>query len=127
VIYRASSDLGRPNFGATLLQVGPESNNLKIALTFDDRAFHVGWAELLMGWLLYLSGYQLNVACGATDVFQVSDDVRQRCDAFRQQVETLLSGPLRCRIEEIEEGNYKRYLVHNFRRATSASPKKILL
>jgi hypothetical protein len=127
VIYRAASDLGRPNFGATLLQVGPESNNLKIALTFADRAFHVAWAELIMGWLLALSAYQLRVACDATDVFQVSDDIQRHATAFRQQVDALLSSPLRCRIEEIEEGSYKRYLVHNFRRATSAAPKKILL
>jgi hypothetical protein len=38
-----------------------------------------------------------------------------------------LSRPDRCRIEEVEEGGYKRFLVHNFRRAPSGAPKKILL
>jgi hypothetical protein len=127
VIYRAAGDLGRPNFGATLLQVGPESNNLKIALTFADRTFHAAWAELLLGWLLRLCERQLSLAATATDIFEVSDELRAQRERFAQQVEKVLANGLRCRIEEVEAGGYKRYLVHNFRRTTSAAPKKVLL
>jgi hypothetical protein len=69
-VYRAASDLGRPNFGATLLAVGPESNNLRLAYTFDDRSFHVGWAELELGWLLRACERQLAVAIHVPAVFK---------------------------------------------------------
>lgn len=127
LIYRAASDLGRPNFGATILQIAPESNNLKIALTFADHAFHIGWAELIIGWLLVLCEQQVSFISRAEDVFEVPSAVKERCAAFGRQVELLLANPLRCRIEEVDEGGYKRYLVHNFRRSAGAAPKKILL
>ena len=126
-VYRPASDLGRPNFGATVLQVGPESNNLRLALTFADRAFHLGWAELTLGWLLALAERQLHVAVGAGGTFAISDELRSQCEAFARDVDALLADPSRCTIEEVEEENYKRYLVHNFRRTSGGAPKKVLL
>lgn len=127
VIYRAASELGRPNFGATFLQIGPESNNLKLALTFADRAFHAAWAELIMGWLLVLCERQLRLAVEASDVFVVSPEVREQCEQFGRRVNETLAGSLRCRIEEIDEDGHKRFLISNFRRSTGAAPKKVLL
>ena len=126
-VYRPASDLGRPNFGATLLQVAPESNNLRLALAFADGAFHIGWAELVLGWLLALAERQLHVALAAGDLFPISEDVRSRYEDFARHVDTALSNSARCSVEEVEEEGYKRYLVQNFRRTGGAAPKKILL
>jgi hypothetical protein len=126
-VYRPASDLGRPNFGATLLQVGPESNQQRLALAFADRAFHLGWAELILGWLLALAERQLAAALAAEGIFALSDEVRATYNSLAAEVEAALARGDRCHIEEVEEENYKRYLVHNFRRASSGAPKRVLL
>jgi len=126
-VYRPASELGRPSFGATLLAVGPESNNQRLALSFADSAFHLGWSELVLGWLLSLCERQLAVAVHAKGVFPIHDDTHRAYADFARQVEASLSRADRCRIDEIEEDNHKRYLVSNFRRAPSGTPKKILL
>jgi len=126
-VYRPASDLGRPNFGATLLQVGPESNNRRLALTFADRAFHLGWAELVLGWLLALAERQLAVALAAEGVFALSDEVRAAYGSLAAEVDAALARSDRCRIDEIEDEGYKRYLVHNFRRTSGSAHKKVLL
>ena len=126
-VYRPAADLGRPAFGATLLQTGPESNNIRLAIAFADASFHLGWAEITLGWLLALAARQLQVIIEATDIFPVSDERLQRYEALRKQVDTALARNDRCRIEEVADRGDRRYLVHNFRRAPSASPKKVLL
>ena len=126
-VYRPASELGRPSFGATTLLIGPESNNRRLALTFADSSFHVGWAELTLGWLLALCERQLAVAVHAKGTFAIHDDTHAAYRAFAERVEQALSRADRCSIEEIEEGQYKRYLAHNVRRAAGSAPKKILL
>ena len=126
-VYRPAADLGRPAFGATLLQTGPESNNVRVAIGFADASFHLGWAEITLGWLLALAARQLQVIVEATDVFPTSDERRQRYEALRKQADEALSRSDRCRIEEVEDRGDRRYLVHNFRRAASGAAKKILL
>jgi hypothetical protein len=126
-VYRPASDLGRPNFGATLLEIGPESNNQRLALAFAPTAFHIGWAELSLGWILALCERQLAVAVHAKDVFAVQEDAHEAYAGFARRVDQTLSRTDRCRIEEVEAENQKRYLVHDFRRATGAAPKRILL
>jgi hypothetical protein len=126
-VYRPAADLGRPAFGATLLQTGPESNNIRVALAFADASFHLGWAEITTGWLLALAARQLQVVVEATDVLPVSDERRERYDALRKQVDATLARGDRCRIEEVEDRGDRRYLVHNFRRASGGATKKILL
>jgi hypothetical protein len=126
-VYRPASDLGRPNFGATLLQVGPESNNQRLALTFADRAFHLGWAEIVLGWLLALAERQLAVTLAAESIFAVSDEVRADCGRLAAEVDAALGRSDRCHIEEVDEEGYKRYLVHNFRRTSGSAPKRVLL
>lgn len=127
IVYRAASDLGRPNFGATLLLTGPESNNLRLAYTFADRSFHHAWAEIEFGWLLRLCERQLAVAGHMRDVFNVTDDTHRDIAAYARRAQELLSNPIRARLEEVEDGNLKRWLVHNFRRQPSGAPKKWLL
>ena len=126
-VYRPASELGRPSFGATTLLIGPESNNRRLALSFADTSFHIGWAELTLGWLLALCERQLAVAVHAKDIFPIHDDVHAAYRAFAAKTGLALSRSDRCYVEEIEEGQYKRYLAHNVRRAAGAAPKKILL
>jgi len=117
-VYRPASELGRPNFGATLIEVGPESNNVRLALTFADTTFHVGWAELVLGWLLALCERQLAVVAHANDVFPIHEDTHQAYADFARRVGEALSRSDRCRIEEIEVEGYKRYLVLQLPAAT---------
>jgi len=42
-------------------------------------------------------------------------------------IDELLSAGSRCRIEEVEDGNFRRWLVHAFRRQPSGAPRKMLL
>jgi hypothetical protein len=126
-IYRPASDLGRPNFGATLLQVAPESNNSRLAIGFADASFHLGWAEIVVGWLLALAMRQLQVIVDAEGIFPVSDEARATYESLRLNTDAALSRDDRCRIEEVEDGNSRRYLVHAFRRSAGGAAKRIVL
>jgi hypothetical protein len=126
-VYRVSSDLSRPNFGATLMEVGPESNNLRLALTFADAAFHVGWAEIQLGWLIRLCERQVAIAVHMPDVLNVDENTHAAYADYARRVTDLLANPSRARIEEVEEDGFKRWLVQNFRRQPSGAPKKYLL
>jgi len=126
-IYRPSSDLGRPAFGASLLLVGPESSASRVAVSFGDPSFHLGWAEIEIGWLLALSARQIRVVADAEGIFPLADARRQAYERLQKRVDEALARRDRCRIEEISDGYDRRYLVHNFRRATGGSPKRVLL
>jgi hypothetical protein len=126
-IYRPASDLGRPNFGATLLQVAPESNNQRLAIGFADSSFHLAWAEIVIGWLLALASRQLQTVLAGEGIFPVSSESKAAVEQLQASVSTVLARDDRARIEEVLDGNDRRYLVHNFRRTAGAAPKKILL
>jgi hypothetical protein len=127
LVYRAASDLGRPNFGATLLFVGPESNNLRIALSFADPSFHVALAELELGWLLRLCERALAVAVHMPDVFAIGGETHAAYADYVRRVDEALARAGRARVEEIEQDGFRRWLLHNFRRQPSGAPKKLLL
>lgn len=127
IVYRAASDLGRPNFGATLLEVGPESNNLRLAYTFADASFHAGWAEIELGWLLRLCERQLAVAAHMHAVLNITPETHAAVADYARRVQESLDNANRARIEEVQSGDFKRWLVHNFRRQPSGAPKKYLL
>ncbi len=126
-VYRPASDLGRPNFGATLLEVGPESNNARLAYVFADTTFHVAWAEIEIGWLARLCERQLAVAVHMPDVFNVTPEAHEAYVAYAARVQEALANPGRAWIQEVEADGFKRWLVHNFRRQPSGAPKKVLL
>jgi hypothetical protein len=126
-VYRPASELGRPNFGATLLQVGPESNNIRLALVFGDISFHFGWAQIVLGWLLALCERQLAVAVHAKGVFPVHEDTHRAYADFAGRVDQVLHAADRSSIEEIDVDGQRRFLVHNFRRAPSGAAKKAVL
>jgi hypothetical protein len=126
-VYRPAAELSRPAFGAGLLQIGPESNDNRLAITFADASFHLGWAELTLGWLLALADKQVEVVLRANEIFPASEERRPAFDALHRRVSDSLARGDRCRIEEVPDGNDIRYLVHNFRRASGAAPKRVLL
>lgn len=126
-VYRPASELGRPSFGPTVLHIGPESNSQRLALTFADAAFHIGWAEIVFGWLLALCERQLAVAVHAKGTFPIHEDVHRAYADLSRRIEAALARPDRCVIDEIEDAGVRRYLVSNFRRASSGAPKKYLL
>jgi hypothetical protein len=121
--YRLLTDLTMPHFGATALQTGPDSTAQRLALAFADNAFHLGLAELVAGWLLLLAGAQLETSAGAEplDVGQASKEEAARIGATIREA---LAGPRRCHAQELPDG---RRLIHNFRRAVSGAPKRLLL
>ena len=126
-VYRASSDLGRPNFGATLLIVGPESNNLRLAYSFGDTAFHAGWAQIELGWLLRLCERQLATAVHMDGVLNITAETHASYTDYASRVQAALDAPDRAHLTEVEQDGFKRWLVHNFRRQPSGAPKKYLL
>jgi hypothetical protein len=126
-VYRAASDLGRPNFGAALLLTAPESNNARLAYTFDDPSFHVALAEIELEWLVRLCERQISVAVHMPDVLNITDETHVAYGGYVRRVDELLSNAGRARIAEVEDGNFKRWLVHNFRRQPSGAPKRMLL
>jgi hypothetical protein len=127
LVYRAASDLGRPNFGATLLLAGPESNNARLAYAFDDRAFHIALAEIELGWLIRLCERQVAVAVHMSDVLNITPETHAAYADYSTRIDALLANPSRARVEEIEQDNFKRWLIHNFRRQPSGAPKKLLV
>jgi hypothetical protein len=126
-VYRPAAEISRPAFGASLLQIGPESNDNRLAITFVDASFHLGWAELTLGWLLALADKQIEVVLRANEIFPASEERRPAFDALHRRVSDSLARGDRCRIEEVPDGNDLRYLVHNFRRASGAAPKRVLM
>jgi hypothetical protein len=121
-IYRLLTDLALPHFGATAIQTAPDSDLKKLALTFSDTVFHLGWAELATGWLLDLASAQLKTASGS-GVLTVADGTGREIDVLQRDIAESLAGTRRCRVQEADG----RYLFHNFRRAPSGAPKKLIL
>ena len=127
-IYRAASDLGRPNFGPTALFTANEANARRYPLIFADEAFHLGWAELLLGWLLRVSARQLHVAMHQPQHFPAPPELREEVASHVREVERhLLEGP-RCRLEEhVDESGRRRHLLTDFRRRPGDASTRVLL
>ncbi|MFN8637898.1 MAG: hypothetical protein U0360_00185 [Dehalococcoidia bacterium] len=137
LIYRGASDLARPNFGASALFAAAEANHQRYPLVFGDRAFHLGWAELILGWLLHLGAAQLHFALHASVLFPAGPDLRDEVVRNARAIEAHLSPPAsdagaaqvpRCRLEEyVDEDGRRRHLLIDFRRRTGDATKRILL
>lgn len=134
VIYRAASDLGRPNFGPTALFVANEATHAKYPLIFADEAFHLGWAQLLLGWLLRLGERQLHVALHAPTLFPASAEARAAAAEHARTVDAHLAPPAsptavgRCSLEEyVDEEGRRRHLLTEFRRRPSDAARRVLL
>ena len=123
-LYRVLSDLSMTHFGSTLLQVAPESDLQKISIGFGDSSFHLGWGQLIGGWLLALVVAQLDTAVAAGGVFAVSPEAKEELTGLSADVEKALAKPDRCRVEDVGDG---RYLFQNFRRQPGTAPRRLLL
>lgn len=121
--YRFLTDLSMPHFGSTLIQTGPDSSEQRLALAFADSVFHLGWAQLIAGWLLLLADAQIEAALSAPEL-KASDELQEEAERLRKEIREALEDPRRCRAEELADG---RRLVHNFRRAAGGAPKRVLL
>jgi hypothetical protein len=127
LIYKTASDFGRPNFGPSALFVADGANHERYPLIFADEALHVGWAELLHGWLLRVGAKQLHVALHLDTYFPAPPDLRERAVAHVDTVDQHLSDERRCRIEEHEdEAGRRRMLLTEFRRQPSDQGKRLL-
>jgi hypothetical protein len=122
MLYRLLMDLSMPHFGSTLLLTAPETSLQKIPPSFADGAFHLGWAELVTGWLLLLAGEQLSVSV-ESGVFAVAGTLASDCEAIQRDIRTALSNRRRCYVEE-SDGHF---VFQNFRRGTTGQPKRIAL
>lgn len=120
--YRLLTDLSMPHFGSTAFLVAPDSNLEKLSLAFADSTFHLGWAELVAGWLLALSAAQLETAA-SSGVFQIDEAFAAEGEGLSRDISQALADPRRCRAEE-KEG---RFLFHNFRRAPTGLARKVML
>ncbi len=121
-VYRLLTDLSMPHFGATVLEVAPDSNLQKLAIAFGDSAFHLGWAELIAGWLLTVADIQLTTVVGS-GVFTMDHTTLAVYQSFSRETAFTLANPRRCYVEEIEG----RFLFHNYRRTPAGSPKRVFL
>jgi hypothetical protein len=127
VIYRAASDFSRPNFGPSALFSANEANHERYPLIFGDQAFHAGWAELILGWLLRTNAKQLHLALHLDQFFPASDELRARAVEHVRAVETQLADERRCRAEEYTDGDGRRHvLMLEFRRQPSDQGKRLL-
>lgn len=124
-VRAAAGALATPSPGASVLLAGGESGPGRLAVTFADRDFHVGLAELTSGWLLALGVAKTELLLEAGGVLPVSDpDALRRWarDARRE-----LDAPRRCRMERREVGGVERYVVENWRRAPSGAARRVVL
>jgi hypothetical protein len=127
-IYRAASDLGRPNFGPAALFAAAGATRERYPLVFADDAFHLGWAQLIGGWLLRLGARQLHIALHTPEQFPAPPDLRPAAVEHVRTVERHLEDPARCRIEEyVDEDGRRRHLIVEFRRRPSDATKRLLL
>lgn len=124
-VYRVAMDLSMPHFGATLLLAGNASDADRVAMTFGDRDFHLGLAEICLGWDVLLCVAALEAALEFASVFNVPDPgaIASYCGEARAAAER----DDRCRIDVVERGMERRYLVLNWRRRPGDAREKVLL
>ena len=123
-LYRVATDLSLSHFGSTLLVAGNESGPDHVAMTFGDRDFHMGLAEIHLGWLTDLGIAQADALREFDAVFEIGDG--HSLQGWRERAGALATTS-RCRIEPVEVDGVRRYLVHNWRREPRSAPKRLLL
>ncbi|MCK9486873.1 MAG: hypothetical protein M0R73_09295 [Dehalococcoidia bacterium] len=128
LIYKAASDLGRPNLGPTALFAAAEANHTRYPLIFADQAFHLGWAQVILGWALRVNAAQMHLALHLGQHFPASDDVRAQAAEHVRAVESLLAAPDRGRLEEwVDEHGRRRHLLVEFKRRPGDASQRVLL
>jgi hypothetical protein len=123
-LYRVTTDLSLSHFGSTLLFAGAESAPDHVSITFGDRDFHFGLAEVQLGWLFGL-GTALLDALGEFGSVFASEELAGA--PWRQTASKTVASTSRCHIQQIRADGMRRYLVHNWRREPRSAPKRIVL
>lgn len=127
IIYKAASDFGRPNFGPSALFVANGANRVRYPLVFADQAFHIGWAELIFGWLMILNRKQLHLSMHLPNFFPIDKEFKQRIIQHIESINEYLSNDQRCKIEEYEDKTGRpRLIMVNFRRQMSDQRSRLL-
>jgi len=121
-LYRLLTDFSMPNFGSTTLQTAPDSGLQRIATAFGSGGFHLGWAELVVGWLLLLGHEQLATVV-SSGVLRIEGEQLSEHSGLVRELSDAIEDPRRCRAEVAGD----RFLIRNWRRAASGAPKRILL
>jgi hypothetical protein len=124
-VYRESSDLAMPHFGATLLAAGYESTPERILVTFGDRDFHLGLAEIVLGWLLTLGAEQVRALAAHGGHLAPPDPAAS--NAWLEEAERLAARADRCRLEAFERDGERRLLLQQWRKRPGDAPRRILL
>ncbi len=124
--YRAASELGRSHFGASALLTASESHDKRLLVNWADSSFHLGWAQLLLGWQIVIQDRQCRFAVGS-GLFGVEADDRATYQRLHRQAQTILGDARRCRASWIIDQGRQRLLIENFRRQPSGAPKRFLL
>lgn len=127
VIYRAASELARPHLGASLVLTAADSNAQRLAVTFADQSFHLGWAQLIVGWLIGVCEAQLRLVTGTSTVFHITKETAAAVQAWVTRAGAALDDPVRCRMEPVSQDSEPRWLLVNVRRHPGAAPRKLLL
>lgn len=121
-LYRLLMDLSMPHFGSTALLTSPDSNLQKLSLNFGDPAFHLGCAELVMGWLLVLSEAQIQTGVGSRVIIP-DEAARTSAHDLSREIGLALNTSRRCYVEETDGC----FLFHNFRRKPGGVPRRLML
>lgn len=128
VIYRASSDFARPNFGPTSLFVANEASHEKYPLHFADRSFHLGWTQLLFSWILSVSGLLLETGLSQTQEFPADNILKTKIIQHLDDCTETTSDENQCRLKEwTDSDNRKRYIISNFRRQSTDAAVRLLI
>ena len=124
--YRAVSELSRSHFGATALLTADSSHDKRLLVNWGEDTFHLGWAQLLLGWQITIQDRQCRFAVGS-GLFAVEAEDRQEYQRLHRQAQTLQGQTQRCRASWIVDQGRQRLLIENYRRQPSGAPKRILL
>ena len=124
-VYQAAMTLSLSHFGSSLLFAGADSAPDHVSVTFGDRDFHMGLAELHLGWLVELDGAQSQALREFDGVVAYDDGAGLA--GLETKAAKWLSTASRCRLEHTEVNGEMRFIVHNWRREPRSAPKRILL
>jgi hypothetical protein len=124
-VYREASDLAMPHFGATLLVAGSESGPERILATFGDRDFHLGLAELVLGWLAALGEVQLGAIADHPAAIALPDP--GAAERWRARAAELIARSDRCRLEVLDTPEGPRTVVQDWRKRPGDAPRRIVL
>lgn len=123
-VYREATVFAIPSYAGALLLEGGDSNTERLVLSFGDVGFHLGLAELSLGWLLRLCGRQL----AAVERYGRFAPVQgEHAAKVHDAIRTALARGDRCRMERVEVEGIERWLVHSWRRQPGTPAKRFLL